>query len=160
MVKRQEVILATCNTNDGSASVTVRFRIQIPSSRVRVKFGIAWFSPSVQTEPTFTDCTLTSLRPYIVDANGTEAPADAVTFTGGASTDTLPYAAEASTGADGVRGVATLTGHTSQAGGAWKAVATWEPAPGVCREDWEALASGCQLALESKNGQQLFCGIA
>jgi hypothetical protein len=136
----REATLAQVVASGGVGNATAGFRVQNPSPRVRVKVVVSfWADQPVEAVPSITGSSV-SIVPWEPDANGNEAPADSVV-----SSEALPYAYEAETSAESLRGTVALTSGTSLTG-YFKVVASWEPAEDMSDARWLALQSRCAVA--------------
>jgi len=147
---RDEVVLAS-SAAGGTTPITARFRIAIPSSRLRVKIAIGFWGEG-GSAPDITGSTVTTLTPYVLDKAGNESPMDP-TISGGS--EQLPFAADLATAADGFHAVLDLVRPAGAFAGYFKAVATWEPTNEMTPEQWESIKGECIIALESPRGQAI-----
>lgn len=139
---RDEITLVT--SAPGATPQTLVFRVNIPSSRVRVSLGIGWFgqaAPDVSTSSA-------DFTPVFQDKLGDESPLPN-TLTG----QTLPYSLEVATAADAYIVTVTAVRPAGTLRGKLKAVAKWEPTNEMGTDEWESVKQSCtMMALTSCGG--------
>lgn len=142
---RKEVILANSQSGAGG---TGNFRFSIPSSRLRAKLAIGWWSTN-GNYPDQSLSTIADLTPYVLDARGVETKMDPVAIAAGA---TLPHAFDMVIAADGFTCNVTIVGDPGPPlpEGNFKAVVTWEPTNEMSADEWTAVQEECILVRTTK----------
>lgn len=143
-LKRMEKVLATSAFNfDSYGPWPGTVRVEIPSSRLKVKIVIAFFGDAgaildYTLHPGDTPSTVI-FQPRVTDERGTEAPMDPLPSVN------IPVSIEADTTADVVVAFVNIQSFWLPPPGAIKAVVTWEPTNEMSAEEWQVVKQQCTM---------------